>query len=287
MAEKNQSEGEFFAVVATGRRGVESMLQTMGPEIAAIAAPNVGKSFETWKARALVEIANRDELRDVLQTKAGIFSVYKALAKAATNGLQIGGQFPHAYLVPMGGRAQLVTTAEGLAFASTHGPGAVLRHVPKLERVYEKDRFHVDMAAGAVKHDFDAFGDRGKIAGYYMLLEYLDGHREVSTVTRADVLDIAAKYGNQKSPAYGKSPEAMYDKTASKQLLKKPAKEAEGLAMLLSLDEYEAPEARPAPSRDVTERMSARLDDAVEGFKVEQVPEEEPAEEKQSEGEVF
>jgi hypothetical protein len=54
----------------------------------------------------------------------------------------------------------------------------------------------------------------------------------------------------------------MYDKIAAKQLLKKPVKEAEGLAMLLSLDDYEAPEYTPPP-RDISERVGERLDDSM------------------------
>jgi len=264
----NQSEGEFFALVATGRKGVEDMLAKMGDEISKVAAPNVGGSFDVWKTRALVEIANRDELATVLSTRSGIFSVYKALTKAATMGLQIGGQFPHAYFVPMEGKAQLVTTADGYAFASVHGPGAVLASVPKLERVHANDKCHIDAAAGTVKHDFEPFGERGKVAGYYMRLEYRDGHVEIPHITRADVEKIANDYSKKefssgkKSPAWAKSAEAMFDKIASKQLLKKPVKEAEGLSMMLAAEEYEAPEYTPPP-RDISDRMSERLDGAM------------------------
>lgn len=284
MAEKNQTEGEFFALVGTGRKGVESMLETMGPEIAKIAAPNVGGNFDTWKARALVDVSNRDELREVLQTKPGIFSVYKALSKCATMGLQIGGQFPHAYLVPKEGKATLVVTAEGYAFAAVHGPGSVLRIVPALGKVYEKDTFRIDASAGTFEHQFEAFGDRGKIVGYYMRLEYNDGHVEIPIATRAEVVGISNAYSTKvfpsgkKAPAWSKSEEEMYDKIAAKRLLKKPAREAEGLAMLLSLDEYEEPEPRQAPPRDVTERLGGRLDDAAASFEVQDSEPEEEAE---------
>jgi recombinational DNA repair protein RecT len=273
LADKNQTDGEFFAVVGKGRQGVESMLEKMGGEIQKIAAPNVGGNFETWKTRALVEISNRDELKTVLQSREGIFSVYKALSKAATMGLQIGGQFPHAYLVPMGGKAQLVVTAEGYAFASAHGPGAVLANVPKLVRVHEKDTLRIDETAGTVRHEFDAFGDRGKLVGYYMRLEYRDGHTEVSNITRAEVEGVAKAYSQKNGPAWSKSPEAMNDKIAAKQLLKKPVREAEGLAMLMSLDEYEAPEYSPPP-RDIAERMADRLDDSMRTVEPEPVSEE-------------
>ena len=264
----NQTEKEFFALVDTGRKGVETMFATMGSELQRIAAPNVSRAFDTWSQRALVEISGREELAPVISTKTGILSVYKCLGKAATMGLQIGGQYAHAYIVPMGaGKATLVPTADGLAFASAHGPGAVLRNVPELVRVYEKDDFALDKAAGSVRHNPQPFGDRGKLAGYYMRLEYLDGHVEIPTITHDEVLDVVAKYGNLNGPAYKKSLQAMHDKTAAKQLLKKPAKEAEGLAMLMSLDEYEHPQqSQEPPMRDVTDRTASYLDSAAEAL---------------------
>lgn len=289
-AKGNQSEGEFFAVVGTGRAGVSDMLEKMGGEIQAISAPNVGKSFDVWKARALIEIANRDELKDVLQTRPGIFSVYKALTKCATLGLQIGGQFPHAYFVPKEGKAMLVVTAEGYAFAAVHGPGAVLAAVPKLEHVYDKDKLIVNGAEGTVKHDFAPFGDRGKLVGYYMILEYKDEHREVATITRAEVEKVSEGYSTKtfssgkEAPAWKKSAEAMYDKIASKQLLKKPTKEAEGLAMLLGLDEYDTPEYTPPP-RDIEDRMGSRLDEAARDVTGSAEESEEPEGEPEPEGE--
>lgn len=273
MADKKESE--FFAVVGTGRKGVESMLATMGPEIAKVAAPNVGGNFDVWSTRALVEIANRDELKGVLQSREGIFSVYKALTKAATMGLQMGGQFAHAYLVPKEGKAVLVTTADGYSFASVHGPGAVLKSVPVLVKIYDDERVHIDQAAGKLVYpEGRSPFPSGKLVGYAMELEYRDGHREVPTITRAKVEQISDKYsakefpGGKKAPAWVKSPEEMYDKIAAKQLLKKPVRESEGLAMLLGVEEYEPPE------RDIDDRMAGRLDDAMRDVTPE--PESEP-----------
>src|SRR4030042_1373166 len=151
----NQTETEFFAVVGTGRKGVEHMLATMGEEIKAIAAPNVNGGWETWSKRALVEIANREELAPILASRAGIFSIYKCLAKAATMGLQIGGVFPQAYFMPAKDKAELVVTAEGYSFSAAHGPGAVLRSTPELMRVYANDKFLIDQKARQVEHAYD------------------------------------------------------------------------------------------------------------------------------------
>jgi len=265
MATSNQSEKEFFALVTTGRQGVESAMENYGGEIFNVSASNVKGGFDTWKTRAIVEISNREELKDVISTKTGVLSVFKALTKAATMGLQIGGQFPHCYFVPKSGSAVLVTTADGYAFAAVHGPGAVLMSVPVLGRVFEKDTFSIDSAAGTFAHNFDPFADRGKLLGYFMRLEYKDGHFEIPFISRTEVEGISNSYSTKtykdggKAPAWAKSAEAMYDKIASKQLLKKPVKESEGLAMMLfSEDEYDE---APAPAmRDVSERTSARMD---------------------------
>lgn len=272
MAEKNQTPEEFFAVVGTGRRGVEDMLSKMGEEIKAIAAPNVHGGWETWSKRALVEIANREELAPILASRAGMFSVYKCLAKAATMGLQIGGVFPQAYFMPKEGKAELVVTAEGYSFSAAHGPGAVLRSTPELVRVHERDEFRIDTAKGLVHHGFDPRKDRGKHVGWYMRLEYTDGHIEIPYVTTEKVQQIIDRYSRKETnsgkpmPSFAKSPEEMADKTAAKKLLRKPAREAEGLAMLLSLEGEPEDGEEPRPMRPVGERVSGRLDAAAESM---------------------
>ncbi len=273
MAEKkpeegNQTEKEFFAIVETGRKGVEQMFASRpGQEIRDLAAPNVAGQYDTWAKRALVHVTSKEELKPVLQTKTGIWSIYQELAKAAQLGLQVGGQFPHGYLVPKGGKAVLMITATGYAFAAVHGPGAVLRHIPPLVEVYEKDSFRVDQAAGKYQHEFSPFTDRGKLVGYFMRLEYRDGRIEIPVISFEKVKKIADGYSTKSSPAWSKSAEEMYAKIAAKQLLKKPIREAEGIAMQLDADAPEEPEEPAAPPpRDVTQRVGSRLDRATEAM---------------------
>lgn len=265
--EKNQTEGEFFSLVGTGRKGIESMLSKMGDEIKKISSPNVNRDFDTWKTRALVEIATDENLRSVISTRTGIFSIYQGLAKAATMGLQIGGQFPHAYFVPMGGKAVLIPSQDGYAFMATYGPGRVLSIAPLLREVYEKDEFRIDDAAKTYIHNFSPFKDRGKLVGFFTVLVYIDKRKMIPYVTMDEVEKIEQGYGNLNSPAYKKSKIDMDRKTAFKKLLKPIAKEAEGLAMMMALDDwhYTAPTEPIEPDmRDVTERMSDKLDNAIE-----------------------
>lgn len=264
MAEKNQAEQEFFAVVATGRKGLEEMAGKMQGELMSIAAKSVREAGSTWMQRAVVSIANNDNLKDVLQTKAGLFSVYKSLAKAATMGLQIGGQFPHGHLTPYDGKVELIVSADGYKHAAVHGPGAVLSDC-MFRRVYEGEQFSIDFSRAEVRHTYDGKADRGKLIGVYGILTRTDGAVAVDYMTRIEALQI--RDGHSRAYKNGKGPwktdeDAMIEKTAAKKFLRKYAAEAEGLAMLFAQDTDE-PESYEPPPRDVSDRMAGRLDKAT------------------------
>jgi recombinational DNA repair protein RecT len=268
MAEqkKNQTAEEYFGIVTTGRQGVEDMLAKMGGEIQAVGADNLKESgaFETWKMRALVEVSTNQALIDggVLGTRPGLHSVYQALAKSANMGLQFGGHFPQAYLVPKAGKAVLIVSEEGLAFIGTYGPGAVLSVKPELHEVFEKDRFSIDDAARTYQHEYAPFAERGKLVGYFTVLEYKDGRKQIPYILQAKVRQIEKAYGGTSNPAYSNAPEQMDRKTAMKAMLRPVAKESEGLAMAYSLEEGE-----PEPvMRDVTDRTVSRLAQATEAL---------------------
>ena len=268
----NQTAEEFFNIVTTGRRGVEDMLSKMGGEIQAVGADNLKESsaFETWKMRALVEVSTNEALQkyNVLGTRPGLFSVYQALAKSANMGLQFGGHFPQAYLVPKEGKAVLIVSEEGLAFIATYGPGAVLSVKPELHEVFEKDLFSIDDAAREYVHKYAPFADRGKLVGYFTVLEYKDGRKQIPYILQSKVRQIEQAYGGEKNQAYEKAIEQMDRKTAMKALLRPVAKEAEGLAMAYSLEED-----APVPEmRDVTERVGGRLAQATEALQQSAVP---------------
>lgn len=277
QTQKNQTEGEFFALVATGRKGVEDMLAKMGPEMRVTSAPNVRQDFDTWSQRALVEVTTSDTLREVIRTKDGIYSIYQGLSKAATLGLQIGGQFPHAYFVPKGGKAALIPSQDGYIFATTYGPGAIFATPPMLMEVYDKDEFQV--RGTEVTHNFEPFKDRGKLVGFYTILELKDGRHVVRTVTMDEVDRIEKGYGLITSPAYQKSKIDMDRKTAMKKMLKPFVKICEGLSMLMQMEDGDAapviPEREP-DLRDVTERAADRLDAATAAIVPEETPKPEP-----------
>lgn len=268
--EKNQTDGEYFAVVATGRKGVETMMEKMASELKEIAAPNVSGNLSVWQKRAIVWITGNDDLmQKVCNSRAGLLSVYQGLARAATMGMQAGGNFPHFYLVPKDGKATFVPTSDGLSFAATYGTGGVLARPPKLVKVYENDTLKISESSGEFEHVFDPRKDRGRMALYLMRLEYKDGRREIAYVTAEKVRKISDAYSTKefgsgkKAPAWSKSEEEMLDKIAAKKLLKKAVAESEGLSMLITAEEEDMPEPY-VPPVDVGQRVTSRLDQIME-----------------------
>jgi recombinational DNA repair protein RecT len=273
---ENQTEAEFFSLVNVGRKGLEEMMSKMESDIMHVAAKSVRDAGSTWTQRAIVWISNNDVIRDVISTKIGLFSVYKALSDAAIMGLQPGGIYPHFHIAKKEGKAVMVPSAEGLAFCATHGDGAVLQHEPEIIPVYDKDDFRIDMANKITLHNFEPFKDRGALVGWYAELDYINGRREIPFVTQAKVKDINEKYSMMKSstgnlmPAWAKSEFEMWKKTAAKYLLKKAVMEAKGLAMVAS-NYYDEP-----PIEDISSRTSDRLNNQAEKMKpaetVEDIP---------------
>lgn len=260
-----EKEAEFFAVATVGRKGLEEAVQKMTPEIMAVAAPDVVKAGFTWLKRAVISVANNDKLAPVLKTRTGLFSVIKCFEKAATMGLQIGGQFPHAHLIPFDGAAELIVSAEGYKHAAVHGPGATLLDV-QIVRVYEGEDVKLDAAQGRViSHIIDSSKERGKLKGVYGIITKRDGKTVAEYMTLAEALKVRNEHSyawkHDKSTPWKSDEDAMVEKTAAKKFLRKYAAESEGLAMLFSQetdDEYI--DVTEPPPRDVGDRMAAHLD---------------------------
>jgi len=259
-----EKEAEFFAVATTGRKGLEEAVEKMTPEIMAVAAPDVAKAGSTWLKRAVISVANNDKLAPVLKTRTGLFSVIKCFEKAATMGLQIGGQFPHAHLIPFEGLAELIVSAEGYKHVAIHGPGAVLSDV-QIERVYEGEDVRIDKGAGTVSHVINTANERGKLKGVYGIITKRDGTKLVDYMTTAEALKIRDNHSGAwkggRSTPWKTDEDAMVEKTAAKKFLRKFAAESEGLAMLYSQEmDDDMVDVTELPPRDVSDRMAAHLD---------------------------
>jgi recombinational DNA repair protein RecT len=271
--QSNQTEAEFFALVATGTKSVESIFSNYGKKIMQRSAPNLrdDSAFEVWGARVIFEIASDDKLMPLLNTKKGVVSAYRAINQAAIDGLQIGGAKPQTYFVPRGGEICLDIADRGMEFVCVYGPGAVLTQVPQLVKIYDGDDVRVDEAEGRIlypKGEGKKIFGNGKLIGYAMELEYKDGRRQVERITLEKCRQIEERYGQKGSPLYAKSPEEADEKTARKQMLKRAFAESEGRAMALALTDapmQEIPrEIDDPPPRDVSDRMAAHLDRKAE-----------------------
>jgi len=261
----NQTPEEEQAIVATGRKGLERAVQAMQSDIMAVAAPDIIKAGNAWIQRAIISIAGNDNLKSVLQTKPGILSVIKGIQKAATMGLQIGGQFPHCHIVGYSDKAELIISAQGYKHAAIHGQGATLQDI-EVSRIYEGDQVNIDKGSGTVKHTIDPMKDRGKLVGVYGIITLLSGAKRVEYMAKADALRIrdahSAGYKSGRPSPWKTDEDSMIEKTAVKSFLRPYAAEAEGLAMLYTSEDD--PEEYTPPPRDVSDRMAGVLDRKTE-----------------------
>jgi recombinational DNA repair protein RecT len=273
QAEKkgNQSEGEFFALVGTGRKGVEDALAKTWPEIASVAAVSIREAGDLWKSRAFLYVANNENLMEVIGSRKGIYSVVKCWEKAATMGVWFGGQFPMAHLVPFkdkGGtkQAELIITADGYKHTAKHGPQPVIRDL-QYGVVRDGDSITIDQTEGKVHHVMDPLKPRGKVLGVWGIITQIDGREVACWMSYGDIIKIrdthSIKWKYDKSGPWLDDEEMMCVKTAIKRFLRSYAAEAEGLAQMYAEgnDEYIPPE---PPSREVSERVSKRMGEVVE-----------------------
>jgi phage RecT family recombinase len=283
----NQTEKESFAVATVGRKGVEEMLDKMGGEILSVASAQVQKMGPQWLQRSMLYVVNTPALSEVVQSKTGIFSIYKCFLKASQMGIMLGGQFPHAHLVPYKDKnagtvsAEIIVTADGYKHSAKHGQVPVIRDI-RYGVVRSNDKVKIDDAAGEVIHEYDPLSDRGKIAGVWGVIEPVDGGPVARWMSYTDILAIrdthSTKWKYDKSGPWRDDEEMMCIKTAAKRFLKPFAAEAEGLAMALSDgDDYDVPPPDSTP-RNVTERAASHLDAAAKGFDPDPPVETKPAE---------
>lgn len=272
-----------------------AVIQQRGEEIRSIAVPSIQKNYSMWLDRAINHLTTQDMLAQTLNTREGALSAFQALQKAAEIGLQVGGQYAHAHFMPKGGKITLVPTAEGLAFAATYGPGAVLASVPTIQEVREGDQVELDGAAQTIRHKYDPFDQerlKKPVTGYYAILEYKDGHTEIPFVTMADVTRIRDNYSQTKTsqgkpmPSWAKSEPEMLRKIAAKKILRKAAAESQGLAMLMNADMVPGEE-QPEQPRDISERAASRLDKIETGVTDAEYSEEPESEKEKQTGSQF
>jgi recombinational DNA repair protein RecT len=246
-------------------QSLEQMVLEKSDKIKAVAVESVRQNFDQWTKRAILEVSQNKELREfILGSQDAKNQFFFKLSKAAQIGLQIGGVKPHVYFINMSGSLRMDITKDGYAHSCVHGPHGVLSHVPELYKVHENDVFSINQSEGSYKHEYSPFSERGKLLGYFMKLQYRDGHAEIPHIGIDKILKIKNNYSNLNSPSWKKSEDEMYEKIAVKQLLKKPFSESEGLAMLMSSDMEDIEETDTViQSKTISEKAIAKIENAT------------------------
>lgn len=252
---------------------IEQMVLEKSDKIRDVAVESVRQNFDQWTKRAIIEVSQNKELREFIQSSQDAKNqFFVKLSKAAQIGLQIGGVRPHVYFINMNGSLRMDITKDGYAHSCVHGPQGVLLNIPELIKVYEYDRFSINQSKGTYEHEFNPFGDRGKLLGYFMVLNYRDGHTEIPHIGIDKINKIKSNFSNVNSPAWKKSEDEMLEKIAVKQLLKKPFAESEGLAMLLTSDiESDEIQEPVRQEKTISNRAVARLEQATKKLEMPEI----------------
>jgi len=249
---------------------LQVVLKAKMTDIMAVAAPNV-KSDGNWITRAKLELLARPDVAQLMTTKKGVETALTAIIRAATVGINFGGTKPQAYFVPTEGGVRLDVSQYGFCAAAVYGPGAILSQVPELITVHQNDGIRIDQGEGRIifpAGGIDPFGDRGKLVGWLMRMEFKDGRQpEVKYVSFEKVRQVEDTHGQLGSPAYKKDRDQMDEKTAVKQLLKRVFAEAEGRSQMSMEALMDEPEPTPTVERDPSKRMADRMDRATQTMK--------------------
>jgi len=274
------------------RENLELVLKARTSEILAVAAQNVREDKAYLTRAKLTLLASPCE--PLLKTEKGVRTALEAITNAAMAGLSFGGLRPQCYPVPKDGGVVLVVEASGMKHVCVYGLGAVLTEYPRLITVHEGDNVKVDPDKNTIIYEeggFDPFSpERGKVRGWLMRLKFKDGRPdEIKYCSYAKAKEIQKGYSMTGSPMFNKSPEEADEKTAEKSMLRKPFKEAVGLAqMIIEGDSLPVQEqGPPVINRDPASRMADRLDRAAGGMKkAEPAPEQEAVVEEDPEPEA-
>lgn len=254
---------------------IEQMVLEKSDKLREIAVESVRQNFDQWTKRAIIEVSQNKELREFIQSSQDTKNqFFVKLSKAAQIGLQIGGTRPHVYFINMNGNLRMDITKDGFAHSCVHGPQGVLRNIPELIKVFEYDKFSINQSKGTYEHEFNPFGDRGKLLGYFMVLYYRDGHIEIPHIGIDKVLKIKNGFSNINSPAWKKSEDEMLEKIAVKQLLKKPFAESEGLAMLMTSElDIENDSEMIIKEKTISDRAVSRIEQATKKLAIPEIKE--------------
>jgi phage RecT family recombinase len=213
-----------------------TLVNTKKSELWQVKASYLTETQDVYFKRAILNIFENSDLVTLSNNPTGARSIFMCLSRALQMGLQIGGQTPQAYLVPFGGKAELIPTAAGYRYIVTSEPPVLTDYVQK--PVYDGDECKIDAMTGEVKHMIKITETKRKMIGIYAVFTELDGTKHADYISRGDIESIRDKWSKQPSgKAWTNAFEAMAMQKAAKHFLKPYAAQKEGLAMALAVSE--------------------------------------------------
>lgn len=154
-------------------------------------------------------------------------SLYAAVMRAATLGLEPDGVLGQAYLIPFGGKVQFIPGYRGLIDLARRS-GEVSNMIAR--EVCKNDEFTVDFSQEVpFTHKPKLEGDRGEVTHFWALARFKDGGFHWDYLTRQEVETIrnqsagwqtAVKYGKQADSPWQKHFIEMGKKTAIRRIAK-------------------------------------------------------------------
>lgn len=253
MSQKN----ELFALVESKQN-----------ELWEIKANFLKEEQSVYFKRALLYVSQNSDLMKITKG-AGAKSIFNCISNALQMGLKLGGQIPHAHIVPMKETATLIPTADGYKFIALTDPPVLKSFI--VRAVYDGEKFSLNYTTGEVNHEIDYKTKRGDLMGVYCMITELDGVKKAEFMYLDDINHIRNTYSPTWKAVKAKKlsenycpwltdPVMMALKTATKRFLKPYASLKEGLLWALSLQE-ETPE---QDNRPIESRAGSILDDAIE-----------------------
>lgn len=233
--------------------------------------------------KAMIYILGEDLLQPLLATTVGKKSILDCLINACQLGLEFGGQYPQAYILPFKKRvdgkyvqvATLIPTAIGFKSVALSDP-PIIKSI-KSAFVCENETCSIDYETGSVKHGFNVIkhgGDRGEILGFYAVVVDLDDNQIVTYMSVKDVNKVRDntpiyKAGGKSSAWMNFYPD-MGLKTVTKKALKAFVPNKDALARLYKQDENQEPvepavmtseQAEDYKTKPIEERVMSQLHD--------------------------
>lgn len=183
---------------------VGAALEKMKPQFAAVLPKHI--TPERMMRVAMVAIQNTPKLLDCDRT-----SLYLAVSRAASLGLEPDGILGQAYLVPYGKQVQFIPGYKGLIDLARRS-GDVSNLIAK--EVCANDDFEILWhQSPPFRHKQEAKGDRGEVIGFWALANFKDGGFHWDYLPVDEVLRIRDQSsGWQSAKKWNKTAESPWEK---------------------------------------------------------------------------